>query len=187
VFSHEEPTHSLNFFNRFDIFIHPATMVSGIYSSQKPGLNLYLTAQGQLDKDGYCNLIANPSILSRKDYFRRGSGMGFRYYARGNRDGLYFQLMPSTHFLEYSMHGSDNIREAISGKMIDVLGYIGSSEERSIYFDIGIGYGWAFFPKGYRAYSNYPYFGKKNHGLAFDINFGVNIAVLFAPFLPLLL
>jgi hypothetical protein len=170
---------SKDFSNGFGIFVHPLTVGAGIYDSRNPGLDLYLTVQVPLDKNGGYSLIANPSILLSNDYFRRGTGIGFRCYIGEDKDNIYLQLMPSAHYLKHSMFGKDNARESVSGKMIDILGYIGSGS-KSMFLDIGIGYGWAFFPKGYRAYSNYPYYGKNNHGLAFDINFGFNIFAFFA-------
>jgi hypothetical protein len=138
------------------IFLHPFSIASGLYDIQNPELILYLTTEHQLSD--YNRLIVHPSILVKSDYFRLGSGLGIRHYASSGFEGVpYLQLMPSVHY----------VRETVSGPVIDVLGYIGTTiaDDCTFFFDVGIGYGWNF--------------AKKNSGLVFDINFGVNFNILW--------
>jgi len=123
-------THSPPNPGEFDVFyLHPVSLISGIIESEKV---IYLTLNL-----GY--LIINPSFLDKKDYYRFGSGFGYRnYFPITEVPIFYFQIMPSIHYLEYS--------KANSGKMINVLGYVGAADNFA-FFDVGVGYEWNFVKK----------------------------------------
>jgi hypothetical protein len=151
---------------------------------------LYLTGEYPLSR--FNSLIINPSIWSGKnedvDYFRTGTGVGIRRFANGEANGLYLQLMPSIHYLSIEepiyMGNEIFIISTKSGSVFDILGYIGYSAKYSgisVYFDIGIGYGWVSLKGGERDKDNIVAFaatGKSGKGLALDINIGVGIPLL---------
>jgi hypothetical protein len=145
------------------IFIHPTTITSHFRS------NIYLTAQVPLDEDGDYHIIINPSFLislfNKKDYSRYGAGIGFRRFIG---EVFYIQIMPSMFYLK----GSEPDNGTFSGSTVNALGYIGV-HSGVLFFDVGIGYGWAFLPKTLRNYLDFPYHLKNNRGLAFDVNFGI--------------
>jgi hypothetical protein len=147
-----------------NVFMHPFTLTSNIR-------DIYLTIQVPLNEGGDYHLIINPSISGTKsDYFRGGSGIGFRKII-SEAETFYLQLMPSAFYLEDWAQSNGTI----SGPLVNVLAYIGVNFV-DFYFDAGIGYGWAFLPKGARKYSDFPYHVEKNQGLVIDINFGFTIA-----------
>jgi hypothetical protein len=149
------PAHSPWLLDMF--YIHPITAVSSIVL-REPHIYLTVKSSSGISYNDY--LIINPSVLNNDDYFRVGSGLGYRRHLN-DEEFYYWQLMPSVHYLKYST--SD------SGPMINVLGYVGVSKKAIMFLDAGIGYKWDF--------------AKKNHGLAFDINFGLACYICAIPFM----
>jgi len=133
------------------IFFHPASLIYGLTQSE---ILFYTTIKLKLSCVSYA--IINPSYLDKKDYTRFGSGLGYRrYVSRENIQDwrLYFQLMPGLHYLKYG--------DALSGPMIEVLGYAGVSKPIYVFFDVGVGYKWDY--------------AKKDHGLAVEVNAGLSL------------
>jgi len=158
VFLANSPIHAHNPPNPEDLdyfFLHPISLISGIRKSETI---IYLTIKGPLNEDEYIArdggyyrkenpkkyldyLIINPSFLNKEDYYRIGSGLGYRRNVLSFEDKVfcYFQIMPSVHYLEYS--------KANSGAIINVLGYVGTSLKSEGFFDVGVGYEWNFVEK----------------------------------------
>jgi hypothetical protein len=171
---------------RISVYLHPFTMVGSLATKEIPFL-LYLTGEYPLSR--FNSLIINPSLWSGKsedlDFFRIGTGIGIRRFANGEANGLYLQLMPSLHYLsveEGVFWGDVEIAKVTkSGSVFDILGYIGYSAKYSgisVYFDVGIGYGWVSLKGGERDKDNIIAFAataKSGKGLAFDVNVGIGI------------
>jgi len=141
------------------LFFHPVSLIYGLTQSE---ILFYTTIKLKLSRVSYA--IINPSYLDKKDYTRFGSGLGYRRYVSRediNDWRLYFQLMPGLHYLKYE--------NAMSGPMIDVLGYAGVSKPMYGFFDVGVGYKWDY--------------AKKDHGLAVDVNAGLSWWLALAPIL----
>jgi len=168
---------------RISIYFHPITLISSIAVEKSPVL-LYLA--GEIPMSRFNAIVVNPSLWTGgsagkdingkdTDYFRIGSGVGFRRYANGEANGLYFQLMSSGHYLEIGKN---------SGSLIDLLFYIGNSTKYSgisIYSDFGFGYKWGFDNKGSSSFKNIRdipdavgWVSYRN-GLVIDINIGIGI------------
>jgi hypothetical protein len=172
VFAHFRPNDP--HINDVNFYMHLMSMYSGVINGSYD-LNLYLTMQLPLDEMGNYHVIINPAILDRSDYFKLGSGIGIRRSIpyEHNPDACYYlQLMPSVHYFKRSVLDADNNYETISGQVTSVLGYIGMWFGVS-FIDVGAGYSWNF--------------AEKNHGLAFDINFGTVLNFLTFPLIILVL
>jgi hypothetical protein len=139
---------------------------------KKSPVLLYLA--GELPMSRFNALVINPSLWAGgDDYFRIGSGVGFRRYANGEANGLYFQLMGSGHYLDIG---------GTRGSLLDILFYVGNSVKYSgisIYYDFGLGYTWGGIKSAsFREVSDFPDFVRwvaGRDGLAFDINVGIGI------------
>jgi hypothetical protein len=147
---------------RVSVYLHPITLITSLAQEGMP-LFLYITGEYPLSR--FNSLIINPAIWAGGDgdFFRIGTGVGIRRFANGEANGLYLQAMPSIYYLNI-------IKE--KGSMWDILGYIGYSAKysgMSIFWDIGLGYGWL-------SINNDDNFVLK--GLKLDINFGVGIPIL---------
>ncbi|MDR3002218.1 MAG: hypothetical protein LBU89_13270 [Fibromonadaceae bacterium] len=192
--------------DRVNFLLHP--IGTFVLSTTHSLAALYLTAELSLDEHFRHNyLVFHPSLLANQDIIKLGSGIGFRHYPGSNYNGgFYMQIMPSAHYLKFSISEGNRIG-AVSGSAVDVLGYVGYSFRNVAFLDVGIGYGWAFLPNNYRAYNQnylpenyrtypfsypYSYFGKnKHHGLTFDINLAfdnyIGFLIFIAPIVVALL
>jgi len=121
------------------LFVHPVSLIYGITKNEAL---IYATLLYPIPP--ISALVVHPSYLNKKDYYRIGSGLGYRLFFI---DIFYAQIMPSVHYLGY---------ETTSGAMVEVLGYVGGFGN----IDVGVGYKWNF--------------ATKNHGLAVDVNFGLD-------------
>lgn len=134
------------------LYAHPVSLIYGITKSEAL---IYFTLVWPAPIP-VSAIVIQPSYLNKDDYWRIGSGLGYRLFLI---DHFYAQVMPSAHYLKY-----DNA----SGAMIEVLGYLGGFGN----VDVGVGYKWNF--------------ATKNHGLAIDVNFGFDAIILFWPLFLLL-
>ena len=128
------------------LFVHPVSLIYGITKNEAL---IYATLLFPIPP--VSALVVHPSYLNKKDYYRIGSGLGYRLFLI---DHFYAQIMPSVHYLGY---------ETTSGAMVEVLGYVGGFGS----IDVGVGYKWNF--------------ATKNHGLAVDVNFGLDAAIVLLP------
>jgi len=157
---------------RISVYFHPISLISSLAVEKSP-LLLYLS--GEYPMSRFNALVINPSLWTGggADYFRIGSGVGFRRYANGEANGLYFQLMGSGHYLSVGNQ---------SGSLIDLLFYVGQSIKYSgisIYYDFGLGYTWGGIKSNsYKDIRDVPDFVRwvaGREGLTFDINIGLGI------------
>jgi hypothetical protein len=128
---------------RISIYLHPVTLIAGMAAEPIPAF-IYITGEYPISK--FNSIIINPSIWTGGEdvFFRVGTGLGIRHFASGEASGLYLQLMPSIHYV--SIDVKDDVLGKITGRIMDVMGYIGYSAKYagiSIFFDVGIGYQWA--------------------------------------------
>jgi hypothetical protein len=195
----------LNTNQRTSVYLHPVSLIAGFASEGKFPFMLYLT--GEFPFNERYALIVDPSLLTWDDddggeVFAIGSGIGIRRFVNGNADGFYLQLIPNISYWEEIAHwkdwkgigknGEDEYEDKTdnaSGINVDVLGYIGYSikySKISLFFDIGIGYGFTHYLSRsigvkdlFKDDSDIRIFrlGTKN-GLSFDINIGVGIPLL---------
>jgi hypothetical protein len=193
----------LNTNQRTSVYLHPVSLitvfvVNGGFNTNDFPFMFYLT--GEFPFNERYALIVDPFLITKKstDYnevFVIGSGIGIRRFVNGNADGFYLQLIPNISYWEETAHWEDWIGTGQDGKAeyedkagdasainVDVLGYIGYSikySKISLFFDIGIGYGFThYLSRSGDYYSNDPFrilkVGDQN-GLSIDINIGVGI------------
>jgi hypothetical protein len=177
------------------VYLHPVSLVAGFASMGIEGFSLPLlfNLTGEIPLSERYALIVNPSLLymyedkgdTGKAFFV-GSGIGIRRFVNGNANGLYLQIMPYVNYGKGDRLGNDG-EDSFSSINVDILGYIGYSikySKVSLFFDIGIGYGFSH----YLSLSNKELFkddddiriyglGTQN-GLSIDINIGVGIPLL---------
>jgi hypothetical protein len=132
---------------RKSVYLHPFTLATGATLKDLP-LTFYLTGEFPLSR--YNSFILNPSLYLGGDdkYLRIGSGAGMRRFTNPRSSGLYFQLMPSAHYMKMEkkiIFMDEQIGTKISsGILADVLGYVGYSAKFStirMFCDLGMGYG----------------------------------------------
>jgi hypothetical protein len=168
---------------RISIYLHPSTLILSMAVDEFP-LFLYITAEYPISR--FNSIIINPSIWTggADVFFRAGTGLGIRRFANGEANGLYLQLMPSIHYISFDF--KDDLLGKTTGRMIDVLGYIGYSAKYSgisIYFDVGLGSQWISLSrdrKNKEEDDDFDAFFNKNASgrfFAFDVNIGIGIPI----------
>ena len=202
----------LNTNQKTSVYLHPVRLITGFVENAFPFM-FYLT--GEFPFNERYALIVDPFLMTKKstyttarDYnevfaiFAIGSGIGIRRFVNGNADGFYLQLIPNISYWEKTDHWEDWIGTGQDGKAeyedkagdasainVDVLGYIGYSikySKISLFFDIGIGYGFThYLSRSGDYYSNDPFSSEEKilkvgdqNGLSIDINIGVGIPLL---------
>ena len=198
----------LNTNQRISVYLHPVTLISSLGSAASEDKSMFmLNLTGEFPFNERYALIVYPSLLyiedtTAMDYvksFGIGSGIGIRRFVSANADadGFYLQLIPSIFYYEDTQYWKwkdwkdeyeDRTYNA-SALNVDVLGYIGYSikySKISLFFDIGIGYGFThYLSRSGDYYSNDPFSSEEKilkvgdqNGLSIDINIGVGIPLL---------
>jgi len=151
-------------YTKISVYLHPVMLLVGANAK-----TLFLYSTIEIPISLYNSPIIKPSVWNQEYFSRVGVDLGFRHYPSGRGEGLYLQPQVGAFYLSakdgwsFSLDEEESKVEKISGKWLDVMGYLGYAYKfkyLSIYSDSGIGYACI----------------QSECGLMFDANIGIGIS-----------